>query len=143
MSRNHGGARKNAGRKQKFSEEEKFDVGLRCEKLFNDAINNQINKQIYSFIHYETEIGNQYYDIKRIAKSKRAAFNADPLGEEHRIEMDRLRSSMPPLEIESKAPYGTRKKIKKQVATEFNFTEQDIENIWKYFRRNYKNLYFE
>jgi len=35
------------------------------------------------------------------------------------------------------------KKIKKQVAKEFNFTEQDIDNIWKYFRRNYKNLYFE
>ena len=140
MSSNHGGARKNAGRKQKFSEEEKFDVGLRCEKLFNEAINNHINKQIYSFIHYETEIGNQYYDIKRINKSKRNTFNSSPLGEEHRTEMDKLRTSMPNLALRTNAPYGSRIKIKQQVAEEFNITEQDVENIWKYFRKNYPDL---
>ena len=140
MSNNHGGARKNAGRKQKFSEDEKISVGIRCEKLFNEAINNQINKQIYSFIHYETEIGNQYYDMKRINKSKRSAYNADPLGEEHRKEMNELRSTMSKLTLKTKAPYGSRKKIKHQVAHEFDITKDDVENIWKYFRKNYSKL---
>ncbi|NCV19449.1 MAG: hypothetical protein EBW42_11975, partial [Rhodobacterales bacterium] len=67
-------------------------------------------------------------------------FNSDPLGEEHRIEMDKLRSSMPNLALKTNAPYGSRIKIKQQVAKEFNITEQDVENIWKYFRKNYPDL---
>ena len=99
-----------------------------------------MSKQIHRFINSDTEIGNEYYDMKRINKSKRIAFNSDPLGEEHRIEMDKLRSSMPNLALKTNAPYGSRIKIKQQVAKEFNITEQDVENIWKYFRKNYPDL---
>jgi len=140
MSVNHGGPRINAGRKPKFSEDKKLHVGLRCEKLQYEAIEKQRNRQIYRFIHLDTEIGNEYYDMKRINKSKRSAYNADPLGEEHRIEMNELRSSMPKLTLKTKAPYGSRKKIKQQVAQEFDITEEDVENICKYFRKNYPEL---
>ena len=140
MGANHGGARTNAGRKTKFSEDKKIHVGLRCEKLHYDAVKKHMSKQIYRFINSDTEIGNEYYDMKRINKSKRIAFNSDPLGEEHRIEMDKLRSSMPNLALKTNAPYGSRIKIKQQVAEEFNITEQDVENIWKYFRKNYPDL---
>ena len=54
--------------------------------------------------------------------------------------MDKLRSSMPNLALKTNAPYGSRIKIKQQVAKEFNITEQDVENIWKYFRKNYPDL---
>lgn len=140
MNANHGGRRINAGRKAKYSENEKINVGLRCEKLQHDAIQEERNKQIYKFIHFDTEIGNEYYDMKRINKSKRSAYNIDTLGEEHRIEMDKLRASMPNLTLTTKAPYGSRKKIKQQVAKECGITDQEVENIWKYFRKNYPEL---
>ena len=140
MGANHGGARTNAGRKTKFSEDKKNHVGLRCEQLHCDALKKQIGNQIYRFIHYDTEVGNEYYDIKRINKSKRNTFNSSPLGEEHRTEMDKLRTSMPNLALRTNAPYGSQIKIKQQVAEEFNITEQDVENIWKYFRKNYPDL---
>jgi hypothetical protein len=54
--------------------------------------------------------------------------------------MDKLRTSMPNLALRTNAPYGSRIKIKQQVAEEFNITEQDVENIWKYFRKNYPDL---
>ena len=73
---------------QSFQKTKKLHVGLRCEKLQYEAIEKQQNRQIYRFIHLNTEIGNQYYDMKRINKSKRSAYNADPLGEEHRIKMN-------------------------------------------------------
>ena len=79
MGANHGGARTNAGRKTKFSEDKKIHVGLRCEQLHYDALKKQMSEQIYRFIHYDTEIGNEFYDIKRINKSKRNTFNSSPL----------------------------------------------------------------
>lgn len=144
----HGGKRKGAGRKPKWSFDDVLKVGQACEVRFRKVINAEFeNRKSALFSNDVIELKRAFDGSRSILKEDRQEWLKDENGgaqhhadvEEELATLNATMEGTDPknrvFQIVGKAPKGTRSRIIKIVAEEYGLQTTQVDNLWQRYRR--------
>ncbi len=140
---NHGGKREGAGREPKWDILTKVKIGQECEVM-------QKKEELKTF---KTNVLKEFPDLNylwdnasQIDVKHRKGWLLSEDGEQHQFDVQEELVTLNLIEenpssqnrlfkISKKAPKGTRKAICKTIAEKYSLNEQQVDNIWQFYRR--------
>ena len=140
---NHGGKREGAGREPKWDILTKVKIGQECEVM-------QKKEELKTF---KTNVLKEFPDLNylwdnasQIDVKHRKDWLLSEDGEQHQLDVQEELVTLNLIEenpssqnrlfkISKKAPKGTRKAICKTIAEKYSLNEQQVDNIWQFYRR--------
>ena len=140
---NHGGKREGAGREPKWDILTKVKIGQECEVM-------QKKEELKTF---KTNVVKEFPDLNylwdnasQIDVKHRKDWLLSEDGEQHQLDVQEELVTLNLIEenpssqnrlfkISKKAPKGTRKAICKTIAEKYSLNEQQVDNIWQFYRR--------
>lgn len=146
MSR-HGGARRGAGRPRKWHLDDVLRIGQACECKWREAVNVAFDVEQEKLFRVNSDIADLWNAAQSVPISKRKAWLRSEAYDLHRddieTELAAMNGTSPSpriVSIKAKPPRGTRKQIIKEVASQSNFAESVVDNLWQAYRRLEREL---
>ena len=143
----HGGKRKGAGRKLKWSLDDVMRIGQACEIHFRAVEHAEFDKRKSALISGDvTELEHLFKNAQSIPIKDRHEWLKDEDGgalhlADVSVELTTLNSKIkdadpknPVFQIVSKAPKRTRNSIIKIVAEEYGLKANEVDNLWQRYR---------
>ena len=147
-SRNHGGKRAGAGRPRKWSFDDILKIGQACEVRFKAAVQSDYKNKKDALISNDViELTEHYNRVQSIPLEDRQEWLQDEasrsqymldLGEEIESINSMAGIAEPTnriFQIVGKAPKGTRSRIIKAIAEEYDLKTKQVDNLWQQYRR--------
>ena len=144
----HGGKRKGAGRKPKWSFDDVIRIGQACEVHFRAVVHAEFEKRKNALISNEvTDLEDLFQNAQSIPVEDRQEWLKDENGgaqhladvEEELATLNATMEGTDPknrvFQIVGKAPKGTRSRIIKIVAEEYGLQTTQVDNLWQRYRR--------
>ena len=149
----HGGKRKGAGRKPKWSCDDVITIGQACEVHFRAVVHAEFEKRKNALISNDvTDLEDLFQNAQSIPVEDRQEWLKDENGgvqhladvEEELATLNATMEGIDPksrvFQIVGKAPKGTRSRIIKIVAEEYDLKTTQVDNLWQRYRRFEREL---
>lgn len=136
----HGGKRKGAGRRPKWSHNFKLHIGMLCQTQFREAQKIAENRAIKELIS-EEDLQTEFQRSKIIPVPERSAWIKSEEGDDYIASVEAEIAMLNEIrgtgsetnrlfQINTRPPRGTRKSIRDQIALEYSLTDNQVKYIW-------------
>lgn len=149
--KNHGGARRGAGRPRKWQFEQILEIGGRCEDQWREAVKAAREAELKKLFVEKSDLQSVWDSAQTVPLGERQQWSksepAELLQGDVEEELRDLTGALggdgsPPRTIflMVKPPRGTRRRIIAQMANSLALSESQVDNLWQQFRRLRNNL---
>ena len=142
-----GGRRPGAGRKRKWSFRFTIEVGLACEKLFNEALEDTRSEVKQKLLSEQSNLSEEFHRAHQIQTNNRSNWlNQEEGGDQYlwdvageieqlNIQYKNQNRENRVFSLPTRPPRGTRKAIIQQISAEYSLTKNQVDNLWQAYRR--------